>query len=193
MTELTIKEEYELLKELINEGVNFIHNGSSRAVFDLDKERVIKIAMDKQGRRQNKNEIDLFRKAGNTYLAEIYSYGTFIIVMEKVDEECMEICMDIYCGNDEYLDYTDKEKDQVVEVVDFLKYHAGETNDNFQLGRSCTRDRFVSFDYGYNTDYENSQIVSDNLADYVDYKGPHLLLQRTTRMLKILLDKSTKV
>jgi hypothetical protein len=193
MKQLTIKEEYQLLEELISEGVDFIHNGSSRAVYEFDTNRVIKVAMDRQGRRQNKNEIDLFRSAGNDYLAEIYAYGAFVIVMEKVDEECMETCMDIYFDNDEYVEYTDKERDQVMEVVDFLNDHVGETDDNFQLGKSFTRGKFVSYDYGYNTEYHNSEIVSGNLSNYVDYKGPDSLLQRTARMLKILLDRSVKV
>jgi len=192
MRELTIKEEYELLQELIRDDVDFINNGSSRAVFEFDTNRIVKVAMDKQGRRQNKNEIELFRAAGNDYLAEIYAYGRFIIVMEQVEAECMEDMLDVYYEND-FFNYKDKEIERVSEVINFLSEHTGETDDNFQLGWSLKRNLLVSYDYGYNTEYRNKDLVSDRLSNFVFMEGPDSILQRNSKKLKKLLDKSVKI
>lgn len=184
MKELTIREEYDLLQELLVEEGNFIHNGSSRAVYRLDKNRVLKVAMDRQGRQQNINEINLFRAHGNQHLAEIFAYGKFVVVMEMVDEQDMDEMMSEY---DEF------DNQEVIKIIDFLEWSHGSTDDNFQLGYSMTRDKLVCYDYGYHTDYENSQLVSGKLYGRLARLGEDGLLQRTSRMLKLLLDKSAKI
>lgn len=184
MKELTIREEYDLLQELSVEEGNFIHNGSSRAVYRLDENRVLKVAMDRQGRQQNTNEINLFRAHGNQHLAEIFAYGKFTVVMEIVDEQDME---------DMIFEYQDFDNQEVAEVIDFLELSHGSTDDNFQLGYSRTRNKLVCYDYGYHTDYENSQLVSGKLHRQLARLGEDGLLQKTSRMLKLLLDKSAKI
>lgn len=184
MKELTIREEYDLLQELSVEEGNFIHNGSSRAVYLLDKNRVLKVAMDRQGRQQNTNEINLFRAHGNQHLAEIFAYGKFVVVMEMVDEQDIDEMV---------FEYEDADNQEVVDVIDFLERSHGSTDDNFQLGYSTTRNKLVCFDYGYHTDYENSQLVSHRLYSQLAKLGEDGLLQRTSRMLKLLLDKSAKI
>jgi len=192
MRELTIKEEYELLQELIRDDVDFINNGSSRAVFKFDTNRVVKVAMDRQGRRQNKNEIDLFRIAGNDYLAEIYAYGRFLLVMEEVSAQPMEDMLDVFYEN-QFFDYEDREIERVSEVINFLSEHTGETDDNFQLGWSLKRNLLVSYDYGYNTQHRNRDLVSHNLCDHIYMEGPESILEKSSNKLKKILDRYAKI
>jgi len=192
MRELTMKEEYELLQELIRDDIDFINNGSSRAVFKFDTNRVVKVAMDRQGRRQNKNEIDLFRIAGNDYLAEIYAYGRFLLVMEEVSAQSMEDMLDVFYEN-QFFDYEDREIERVSEVIDFLSEHTGETDDNFQLGWSLKRNLLVCYDYGYNTEHRNRDLVSNNLCDHIYMEGPESILEKSSNKLKKILDRYAKI
>jgi hypothetical protein len=187
-----MKEEYELLQELIRDDIDFINNGSSRAVFKFDTNRVVKVAMDRQGRRQNKNEIDLFRIAGNDYLAEIYAYGRFLLVMEEVSAQPMEDMLDVFYEN-QFFDYEDREIERVSEVIDFLSEHTGETDDNFQLGWSLKRNLLVSYDYGYNTEHRNRDLVSNNLCDHIYMEGPESILEKSSNKLKKILDRYAKI
>jgi len=192
MRELTIKEEYDLLKEVFENSYTFIHNGSSRAVFLLPDNRVIKIAMDKQGRRQNQNEVYLFEKEGSAFLAEIFSYGRFVVVMEEVFEEYMEHMMDIYNESDE-IEYSQAEYNQVVDIINLLEEYNGSTDDNFQIGTSKITGKFVSFDYGYSKEYDHKDIVSNSLCDTVDDNGPDYVVEKAMARLKKLLDRSEKI
>lgn len=190
MKRLSLQDEYDYIMSAWEDNI-FIHNGSSRAVFKFGENRVIKIALDRQGRLQNENEVFLFSHYGNKYLAEIFAYGRFIVIMEEVREEYMEDMLDLANG-DLGTSYTQETYDRLQELMDFLERLQGETNDNYQLGFSKTRNELVSFDYGYTTNHEHSSMVSDRLNDTIDRRGPEEVLNKTSRMLKILLDKSAK-
>jgi hypothetical protein len=192
MKKLSIKEEYDLLKSVLDKEHSFIHNGSSRAVFLLPDSRVLKVAMDKQGRRQNANEVYVYGKEGNQSLAEIYAYGNFIVVMELVDEHSMEYCQDIYYECEE-LKYTDKEYLEVLNAITLLEEYNGSTDDNFQMGTSRNTGRIVAFDYGYSKEYNHGEIVSGTLADTVDYNGPEYIIENTMSRLQKLLDRNAKM
>jgi hypothetical protein len=192
MKKLSVKEEYDLLKSVLDKEHSFIHNGSSRAVFLLPDSRVLKVAMDKQGRRQNANEVYVYGKEGNQSLAEIYAYGNFIVVMELVDEHSMEYCQDIYYECEE-LKYTDKEYLEVVDAIELLEEYNGSTDDNFQMGTSRNTGRIVAFDYGYSKEYNHGEIVSGTFADTVDYNGPEYIIENTMSRLQKLLDRNAKM
>ena len=190
MERLSLQNEYDYLMSAFGKNL-FIHNGSSRAVFQFDDNKVIKIALDRQGRLQNENEVFLFSNYGKEYLAEIFAYGRFIVIMEEVREEYMEDMLDLAYG-DLGTSYNQETYDRLQKLIDFLERFQGETNDNYQLGFSKTRNKLVSFDYGYTTNNEHSSMVSDKLHDTIDTRGPEGVLIKTSRMLKILLDKSAK-
>lgn len=190
MERLSLQDEYDYLMSAFGKNL-FIHNGSSRAVFQFGEDRVIKIALDREGRLQNQNEVDLFKAAGNEYLAEIFAYGRFIIIMEEVREEYMEDMLDLASG-DLGTSYDTATYDRLQDIMSFLEDHLGDTNDNYQLGFSTTRNKLVSYDYGYTTDINNEDMISNKLAHTIDMRGPEEVLIKTCRMLKILLDKSAK-
>jgi hypothetical protein len=200
MKELTLSEELDLVKKVIDEELDFFDNGSSRVVFDLGDNKVLKIAMDKQGRLQNQVEVETFMDMGNSHLAEIFSYGLFINVMEYVEVECAEVIEDVYNENlsDEeyYEDYVIEYSDQVQirHTIDNLCERYGWTDDNFQLGKTISRkeNKYVSYDYGYDTNYHRHQIVSNTLTDTMFEKGEYYILERTYKKLKRLLDFSAK-
>ena len=192
MKKLSVKEEYDLLKSVLDKEHSFIHNGSSRAVFLLPDSRVLKVAMDKQGRRQNANEVYVYGKEGNQSLAEIYAYGNFVVVMEMVNENSMEYYQDIYYECSEF-EYTEKEYLEVLNAITLLEEYNGSTDDNFQMGTSRNTGRIVAFDYGYSKEYNHGEIVSGTLADTVDYNGPEYIIENTMSRLQKLLDRNAKM
>ena len=62
---------------------DFIEEGSGRKVYKW-RDWVIKVAKNRNGRRQNKLEVERFKKYGKENLAEIIAYSKKIVIMEKV-------------------------------------------------------------------------------------------------------------
>jgi hypothetical protein len=151
MFKLTEAEEITFLKDIIDNFSNEIGIGSSRQVFEFMSDKVIKVAADTGGINQNKREIELFRKYGRKYLAEIYAYGEYIIIMEKVETVCAdEIIIGYeyeYAENlSELLD--EREYNKIISTYNFLTNVNGCTSDNYQLGIRENGD-YVAYDYGY--------------------------------------------
>ena len=192
MRELTIEEEFELLENTMSKGAKYIHNGSSRVVFQLPNNRVLKVAIDRQGRTQNKNEWFLFKTQGRKHLAEIYAYGRFSLIMEQVDEYGMDYMIDVFNGEYEE-DFTPEQHQELQSVIDLLEEYNGETDDNFQLGTSLIDYRLVAYDYGFSLGFERYQIVSRTLADAVDDHGPDYVLENALTKLQKLLDRNAKM
>lgn len=172
---LSLSEEREILLQAIKKD-EFLDNGSSRAVFALNDEYVVKIALDEGGFLQNDLEIKMYEMDTiNKYLARIESYGKFIIVMERVspiDEVFYPEEEDYFLENDEFdeeaydkdVDLFDKTREVIYELQDYL----GSTTDNEQLGFTAEGD-IVSFDYGfmaYPYEAENTEAT-----DYTDFIG----------------------
>jgi hypothetical protein len=154
----------------------FINNGSSRAVFGYTNDLVVKIAIDKQGQRQNANEINAFRYYGSyAPLAKITAYGKNIVVMERVDAleygEVEAIVNDEYYEDEDengevYEVYGDGEfNEKVKDVVYELERINGETDDNFQIGYN-SNGNIVAYDYGYNSG-GYGELVSRNLEGFL--------------------------
>lgn len=83
MKRLTAKEELEYLKKC--ESLTSISKGSSRIVYKIG-DKVVKIAISSEGLKQNQNEVRCFRDSTSGRLAELYSFGRYIIVMDYVKE-----------------------------------------------------------------------------------------------------------
>lgn len=194
MNRLSRVEEYNLIKKAMADDFSFLNNGSSRAVFEIDKDIVIKIAYDKKGQYQNAMEISRFRNFGSEYLATIYSYGKYVVVMEKLDvldDETVSYAYDEdfdkikkYAGNEydpeKYILYSN----EIIKTVDFLNENIGNSYDNYQVGISKDG-RVVSFDYGF--DVSNRDIcVSEIFYDTISTNGSRWFLET---MLNRVLSK----
>lgn len=147
MRKLSVNQEVKLLKLLKN--CKPIDRGSSRLCFvhPLDETKVIKLAIGKKALCQNKLETATFKEYGETLpLAEIFEYGRFVIVMERM-KRCFDPSEledgDYYGEFDNFPD-----DDTIYEIVEQLESVFGSTTDNYQLGYNQEGD-LVSYDYGF--------------------------------------------
>lgn len=162
MLKLSKEREKNILKLLSKQ--KRYENGSSRAVF-LFENFVIKVAFDLGGFLQNEREIELYKDYGSEYLAKIFAYGDYILIMERVELLDYEMVGDVveYEGDyNEYLYFFDREvpgiNDKITDTVYFLHDINLETTDNYQLGLT-NDDRVVAYDYGY---FESGQTLGKN-------------------------------
>ena len=144
---------------------NFLGNGSSRAVYSLGNGKCIKVAYDIKGQYQNHIEIELFKKFGNKHLAEIYSYGKYIVVMEEVDVMDSDAEY-ILCSIEEYDEYDAVIVKSLLATHQFLCEELGDSADNFQVGLR-NGSEVVSYDYGYESG-SNYLSVSDHMEDLMN-------------------------
>lgn len=189
---LTIEEEIELLQRLADEG-KFYDNGSSRAVYVLDDKTVVKIALDSEGKYQNRLEVKVYEKYHNLdILADIYSYGEFIVVMERVrvihtevveyalerDEQGFHDLVSEYYSD---CTYSNEDRERMIAVIGDLDLILGETVDNYQVGYN-TYGGIVSYDYGYDT--ENHDLcVSGLIGRFLhEYTNRGLILEVISRL-----------
>lgn len=82
MIKLSKKQEKAFTRYLL--GQYFIEEGSGRIVYDFRGAFVIKVAKNKNGYHQNKNEIERYKKYGGSKLAHIIAYSKKIVIMEKL-------------------------------------------------------------------------------------------------------------
>ena len=136
-------QERKLLKLLKN--AQPIGSGSSRLVFidPRDSKRVVKVAIGAASFRQNKLEVKLWNETQSSYLARIYEYGKFVVVMERVVETYDE---------DSFYDSYDSDNTDLFrlgeEVVSWLGSQLGSTADNYQIGLT-ENDEWKAYDYGF--------------------------------------------
>ena len=157
--ELTPEEEFVIVDSLVE--ADYIDNGSSRVVYALGKEYVVKIAMSTGGVNQNTVERNFYACHGDKgYFAHLYAYGKMINIMEYL-EDCS-----YYDPDDFYYDENDEADTEfyrnicdIIDVVsDITDYYGG---DNGQIGYSQKQGLHVLYDYGYSMDYERKDIVDD--------------------------------
>ena len=160
---LTKKEEQELIdKYIIDEG--FLDNGSSRAVFEGPTGEVVKIALDDQGRVQNRNEIDFYMNHKNTgYFANISAYGEFVVIMEELSVHNIELYEDFY----EYYEYYDS-PELLEDFFESCSYEhiiddgLDDERERFEWQYKRVYDMFVFMEEGLsNSSVDNTQIGED--------------------------------
>lgn len=143
MRRLTTTEEIKLMGYALNKSIK---SGSSRAVAKYGRSAVIKVALGPEGRVQNQNEVNFYRKhKGSSHLAKVYAYGEHLLVMEFVKPMAdPEHFWDFH--------YDIGELDMMCApslVSSFLHRELGCTSDNYQLGLS--KDGvWKCYDYGFN-------------------------------------------
>ena len=141
-------QERKLLKLLKN--AKLIGNGSSRLVFidPRDSNRVVKVAIGAASFRQNKLEVKLWNETQCKHLAQIYEYGKFIVVMERMMETYDE---------DSFYDACDPDSESYeffklgANVVNWLEEELGSTADNYQIGTNANNE-WKAYDYGFDPD-----------------------------------------
>lgn len=144
MKKLTNLQEILIIESIKNKKLKFINNGSSRAVYKLNNDYIVKIALEKEGILQNNFEIESYEKYGYTGLfAEIQAYGQYIVIMEyvEIDNENLDMMAD------EYFEELDQLYEEVYNAIGGL---IGESGDNYQIGINKKGD-VVIYDYGFNT------------------------------------------
>ena len=145
-------QERKLLKLLKN--AQLIGNGSSRLVFidPRDSKRIVKVAIGAASFRQNKLEVKLWNETQSSHLAQIYEYGRFVVVMERMmetyDEDSFYEAYDPDSENYEFFKLGAK-------VVNWLEEELGSTADNYQIGLNAN-DEWKAYDYGFDPDQDSS-------------------------------------
>lgn len=150
---LTQEEELLILDYL--DDSDFIDNGSSRAVYDLMGEYVVKIGLSVEGQNQAAYEVECYEEwHDHEVFATLYAYGKFINVMERVgwDHDC----------EDEY-EYYDAVEDLCYHVSSLTGYDG---SDNEQIGFSGVYGCLVLYDYGYTNDLDRDDLVG-NMSEWV--------------------------
>ena len=190
MKRLTKRQEKNIMKALKTRG-EFLGHGSSRAVFRLGEDYCVKIAKDEYGVTQNKLEVDMFRKNGRMYLAEIKAYSKFFVVMEfieVIDRDDVDYYLEQYFYYEQELeDGEDVEwqedmpiniVSEMSEVVEAMASMVGETDDNTQLGFRENTDVVVCYDYGYEPSNHNNSVSDLHYSFENESKFLDLVLQK---------------
>lgn len=159
--------------------------GSSRVVHAIQyngKNYAVKIVADKQGRFQNRTEIDLFKEHGDEkFLNPIrWVYKDLMIICDYVYPMDSDLVDYAYHGDiDSIMDYYGGGEVEEYEelcgsvsyVVNSLTEYQGETVDNFQIGYNDNgfgtgNKHIVAYDYGYTVGVSNS-IQVGNVSRYI--------------------------
>lgn len=165
MNRLSRIEEKRIIERAIKMN-KFLGSGSSRAVYSLGNGYCLKVAIDKQGQFQNHTEIRMFKKHGDEFLAEVQSYGKYVVVMEEitVDEEAFDDALYSARRNyssDEAIE-SDYDGEEIQRTMYWLEDELGYTSDNEQIGFRESTGQYVAFDYGLDTEFFYKS-VSDTL------------------------------
>jgi hypothetical protein len=195
MDRLTRGQESELLEKLYTKTT--LSSGSGRFVYgvtgdfliscginvpDANADYVVKVGIGVGGVNQNHNEIQCFLEHQKDddeikdYLADIYFYGFFIEIMERLSDLVSDVFRDIdhpccaedlySCADDNDLDYSRDQLDDIYYVYDALCYYVIDTVDNLQLGYTKDGD-LKCYDYGF--PYKDMDLgFSSNLNEYTE-------------------------
>lgn len=204
---LSMEEELDIINRISNgEFGGYGDNGASRVVYfpkdgalsflGITRPCVIKVAVGVGGMNQLNAEVETYINYRDNYqLANIYAYGQYVEIMEKVkpvyafrssyvtDWDGNPECIEEFAINEFFCeDSTDEEKEEWRKVAEsgfhaaaLLKEVFGETSDNGQLGRRYDENgnlttEMVAFDYGfycYSDDVQTSDI--EDCMSFDDY------------------------
>lgn len=142
---LTEEEERAIL-EYANHHGKFLGAGSSRAVFSLGEDYVVKVAISDEGLLQHSVEREFYVELAEYDLfADLYATGRTVNICERLTrlDELEDVNESLFI-------------DTVSELNDITDYDGG---DNEQIGFSPKRGKWVAYDYGYNNDYCHEELV----------------------------------
>lgn len=175
---LSNSQERKLLKLLKN--AKMVGHGSSRLVFidPRDSNRVVKVAIGANSFCQNKLEVKLWNSTQNSYLAQIYEYGKFVVVMERVFETYDEDSFyEAYDPDSEDYEFFQRG----INVVNWLESELGSTSDNYQIGVNAN-DEWKAYDYGF--DPEQSTYDQCGAARWMNTKDCRSFLDEMERLVR---------
>lgn len=171
-------QERKLLKLLKN--AKLIGNGSSRLVFidPRNDNRVVKVAIGAAAFCQNKLEVKLWNDTQDSHLAQIFEYGKFVVVMERMMETYDEDSFnDGYDSSSENRDFFQLGDD----VVNWLVTKLGCTSDNYQIGLNANNE-WKAYDYGFNSDISAREQCGE--AHWMSMKEFRLFLDEMERIVR---------
>ena len=178
---LTLEQETKLLY-VIAENYDYLDNGASRAVFNMDsedfdkcgiklpndKKYVVKVAIGSGGINQNYYEVHHYINFGEDYpLAAIYYYGKYVEIMEYID--VIPEATNFEYDEDEFFEYMQdngysaSQTQEIIDAITSLEDINGDTLDNTQVGFN-SNGNVVSYDYGFVAD--SGKILVSDLTDY---------------------------
>ena len=162
-SKLSVKEEIEYLKQALalDECLGY---GSSRIVFAINDDTVIKVALDNRGQMQNKHELDFYEEQSDL-CGDILYYGSHILVCDRMVEDYSDAVMDLmedFCEDDgdeeliKYLreEYKIKDEQEIQNIITGFRVAMdmcdimGYTADNGQVGY-FVNGYVAAYDYGY--------------------------------------------
>lgn len=142
---LTKEEERAILEYTLHHGT-FLGAGSSRAVYSLGKDYVVKVAISDEGLLQHSVEREFYAELAKYDLfADLYATGCTVNICERLTrlDELEDANESLFI-------------DIVSELNDITDYDGG---DNEQIGFSPKRGKWVAYDYGYNNSYCHEELV----------------------------------
>ena len=147
MRKLTKAQEKAFTRYLFQQ--DFICEGSGRKVYSW-RSWVIKVAKNKNGRQQNKYEVERFAKYGATNLAEIIAYSKKLVIMEKVDTSI------------EAFNKSSHTSDEAMSLTKWLDNICGIDSLDHNDSQGITKDnRLVCYDYGDSKKTYTKQLQED--------------------------------
>ena len=200
---LTLEQETKLLY-IIAEKYDYLDNGASRVVFNMDnvdfdkcgiklpnnKNYVVKVAIGTGGINQNYFEVHNYINYGEDYpLAAIYYYGKYVEIMEYVDvipeatnfddddEEFFEYMQDSK--------YSTSEVQEMIDAIRSLEDINGCTLDNTQVGFD-SNNNVVSYDYGFVAD--SGKVLVSDLTDFF-YEEEETIKEYLYRLAQIATEE----
>lgn len=157
MIVLSKREERRILRNVLRK-INFMESGSSRIVVPFGKDKIVKVALQKEALEQNKNEIEIYKEYAEILpLGKIYAYGERVILMERLydpycfyNEGTYETINEDYYLEDYYFEFDNYLVETIENIIEYFQEIQGDTGDNWQLGVD-KNGNFKSYDYGYTT------------------------------------------
>ena len=200
---LTLEQETKLLYK-IAEKYDYLDNGASRAVFNMDNENfdkcgiklpsdkkyVVKVAIGTGGINQNYFEVHNYINFGEDYLlAAIYYYGKYVEIMEYVD--VIPEATNFEYDDEEFFEYMQdngysaSEAQEMINTITSLEDINGDTLDNTQVGFN-SNGNVVSYDYGFVAD--SGKILVSDLTDYF-FKEEETIKEYLYRLAQIATEE----
>ena len=200
---LTLEQETKLLYT-IAEKYDYLDNGASRAVFNMDsedfdkcgiklpndKKYVVKVAIGTGGINQNYFEVHNYINFGEDYpLATIYYYGKYVEIMEYVD--VIPEATNFDDDDEEFFEYmrdnvySDSETQEIIDTIRSLEDINGYTLDNTQVGFD-SNGNVVSYDYGFVAD--SGKVLTSDLTDFF-YEEEETIKEYLYRLAQIATEE----
>ena len=163
MRKLTKREERAFTRHAFQQ--DFIEEGSGRKVYYFRNVFVVKIAKNRNGRRQNKLEAQRYLKYGGEKLAKIIAYSKNVIIMERVNndiEALQQVAPEKSLALGKWLD-------EICEI---------ESEDHYESQGLRSNGDLVAYDYGDSKQTYPKRLLREiNVREEIATEGADILCQ----------------